>query len=186
MMRSPVAFALLIAALVLTAACSQNPPPLRLTPVEPRPATDVIKSSYVAADSLIAQVRANLPPDCLLIAATLVNINRLDESTPLGRLITEQIAGRFTQNGFRMIEVKLRNQIYMKRNEGELILTREVRDIAKQHQVRAIIAGTYTTSADRIFVNLKLIDLESNVVIGAFDYYLERDTLIRSLMNASS
>lgn len=186
MARRRFPLALPAAALVLLAGCAQNPPPLRLEPFQPKPATDVIKSSYVAADALIAQVRTLLPPDCLLIAATLVNINRLDESTPLGRLITEQLAGRFTQNGFRMIEVKLRNQIYMKRNEGELILTREVRDIAKQHQARAIIAGTYATSADRIFVNLKLIDLESNVVIGAFDYYLERDTLVRSLMNAGT
>lgn len=176
----------LATALVLAAGCSQSPPqPIKLTPFQARPATDIIASSYAAADALIAQAREALPADCQLIAATLVNINRLDESSPLGRLVTEQLAARFAQNGYRMIEVKLRNQIYMKRHEGELLLTREIRDIARQHNARAIIAGTYATGVDRIFVNLKLIDFDSNVVIGAFDYYLERDALVRSLMTSA-
>ena len=45
------------------------------------------------------------------------------------------------EGGYRVVEVKLRSQLYMKRNEGELILTREVRDIARQHNARAIVAG---------------------------------------------
>lgn len=178
--------ALLTAALtsVLMAACADTPSePLRLGGLQPRPATDIIKSSYDAADALIAQARDHLPPDCQLITATLVNINRLDESSPLGRLVTEQVMGRFAQNGYRMVEVKLRDQLYVKRNEGELILTREVRDIAKQHNATAIIAGTYAIGSDRVFVSMKLINLESNIVVAAFDYYLARDALVRSLMN---
>ena len=94
------------------------------------------------------------------------------------------MASRFVQGGYRVIEVKLRSQIYMKRNEGELILTREVRDIARQHNARAIVAGTYAESADRVFVNMKVVELDSNVVLGAVDYQLDRDALVRSLLPA--
>ena len=94
------------------------------------------------------------------------------------------LAAGFVQGGYRVVEVKLRSQLYMKRNEGELILTREVRDIARQHNARAIVAGTYAESADRVFVNMKVIELDGNVVLGAVDYQLDRDALVRSLLPA--
>jgi TolB-like protein len=153
-----------------------------VTPYTPPTIADITKSSYVAADALIAQIRASIPPETSVIAATLVNINSLESSSPLGRLVTEQIAGRFVHSGYQVIEVKLRNQIYMKRNEGELVLTREVRDIAKKHNAAVIVSGTYADGKDRVFVNLKVIRLEKNIVAAAYDYTLEKDELVRSLL----
>ena len=118
------------------------------------------------------------------IIATLVNIDQLEQSSTLGRLISEQVASRMSQLGYGVLELKVRNGVYMKRNEGELILTREVRDIARQHNARAIVAGTYAESADRVFVNMKVVELDSNVVLGAVDYQLDRDALVRSLLPA--
>lgn len=150
-----------------------------------KPATDITKASYLAADALMAQIEPTFSAGTPFIAATLVNINRLDTSSPLGRLIGEQVAARFAQKSFHVLELKLRNDIYMKRNEGELMLTREVREIARRHNAKAIIAGTFTDSYDRVFVNIKVIDFETNVVVGAVDYFLERDELIRSLLVAN-
>ena len=94
--------------------------------------------------------------------------------------------GYFIYDSTKPLDKKLlRNDIYMKRNEGELILTREVREIARRHNARAIIAGTFTDSHDRVFVNIKVIDFETNVVVGAVDYYLERDALVRSLLQVN-
>lgn len=152
----------------------------------PKPVADIIKTSYIAADALISQIGTTLPAtEAQLIVATLVNINRLDESSPFGRLVSEQIANRFTQNGYRIVETKLRNQLYMKRQEGELTLSREVRDIAKKHSVRAVVSGTYTDGSDRIYVSLKLIEIDNNIVMAAFDYFLEKDSITRSLFGAS-
>ena len=164
--------------------CASKSGPLTLLPAKVRPATDITGSSYAAANALMAQVKPTLELDTPIIVATVVNLNRLDESSPLGRLVAEQVAGRFAQAGHRVLEVKLRNQLYLKRNEGELVLTREVRDIAKQHNARAIVTGTYADSADRIFINLKMIEFETNVVLAAFDYQLEKDTQVRSLQTS--
>lgn len=164
-------------------ACASQDQPLRLAPARIRPATDITASSYAAADALMSQVKDNLQRETPIIVATVVNLNRLDESSPLGRLIAEQVGGRFTQAGHRIIEVKLRHQLYLKRNEGELVLTREVRDLARQHHARAIVTGTYADSADRIFVNLKMIEFDTNVVMAAFDYQMDKDMLVRSLLN---
>lgn len=164
-------------------AVAANPP---TPPGKGKSGTDIIQSSYQAADSLIVQLQHVLPQDTPLIAATLVNLNRLDESSPLGRLVTEQISGRFAQHGYRAIEVKLRNQIYMKRNEGELVLTREVVDLAKKHSASAVVSGTYADSEDRVFINLKVVQIKGNVILGAVDYVLAKDPLVRSLLPKSA
>ena len=177
---STVFVSAILICLALT-GCAQTPPKDSWQ-YKPRPLTDVIKSSYLAADALIAQIEPKFSPETPFVTATLVDINRLDASSPLGRLISEQVAARFAQKTFHILELKLRNDIYMKRNEGELVLTREVREIARRHNAKAIIAGTFADSYDRVFVNIKVIDFETNVVLGAVDYFLERDELVRSLL----
>jgi TolB-like protein len=158
--------------------------PQQFTPSPRAQPTDLIKTSYGAADALISQINKTLSPEeSAFITATLVNINRLDESSPLGRLISEHLSARFTQTGYRIVETKLRTQIYLKRDTGELALSREIREIAKKHSVRAIISGTYTESLNRVFVSLKIIEIEKNVVMAAFDYVLEKDALVKSLLN---
>ena len=181
------AFRLLVLVLLLITlgcSCGQPVPSPPIHVYTPPPTTDIIKRNYSAADALISQIAKTMPTEeAALFVATLVNINRLEESSPLGRLIAEHLAARFTQQGYRVIETKLRTQLYMKRDTGELVLSREIREIAKKQNVRAVVSGTYTDSADRVFVSIKLIDIEKNVVMAAFDYTLEKDKQIKSLLN---
>lgn len=71
----------------------------------------LIPSNYAAADSLLAQLRGQLAPAQALIAATVVNIDALEQSSTLGRLISEQVSARFTLAGYRMVEMKFRNNV---------------------------------------------------------------------------
>lgn len=142
----------------------------------------LIKANYAAADTLLKQIKDRLNPDQPLIAATLVSIDDLERSSTFGRLSSEQISARFSQAGQRMIEMKFRDNVYMKRDQGELLLTREIRDVAQQHKAQAVIVGTYGISNDAVFVNLKVIDPNTNVVIAVHDYALPKDNDIRSML----
>ena len=144
--------------------------------------SELIATSYKAADALLAQAAGQIAREHPLIVATLVNINALEESTPLGRLISEQVGARMAQQGYRVVELKIRQKLYMKRNEGELMLTREIRDIARQQDAQALVIGTYTEGADRVFVNLKLTQIETNIALAAVDYALPLDMNIRALL----
>ncbi len=116
------------------------------------------------------------------IVATLVNIDQLEQSSTLGRLITEQLATRMTQLGFNVVDLKVRNSIYMKRNEGEFFLTREIKEVANIHKAQAVILGTYAESANLIYVNLKLVNPTNSMVLSAYDYALPLDRQVKSLM----
>ena len=118
----------------------------------------------------------------LLIIATLVNIDQLEQSSTLGRLISEQVASRMSQLGYGVLELKVRNGVYMKRNEGELLLTREIKEVASTHNAQAVIVGTYAESSTMVYVNLKVVNPASNIILAAYDYALPLDKQVHSLI----
>lgn len=142
----------------------------------------LIPANYRAADGLLAQISRSIGKSQSLIIATVVNIDNLDQSSTLGRLISEQVSARFTQAGYRMIEMKFRNNVYVKRSQGELMLTREINDLALSHDAQAVIVGTYGQSSDSVFINLKVIQPASNIVLAVQDYILPLDSSTKSLL----
>lgn len=130
----------------------------------------LITANYKAADALTSQLDGKLNPAQPLIVATLVNIDDLNNSSTFGRLTSEQVSARFTQSGFNMIEMKFRDFVYMKQDQGELLLTREIKDVAKTHNAQAVILGTYAITGEDLYVNLKVIQPNTNIVLAVHDY----------------
>ena len=168
------------------AGCASDPAATRtdLT-YEQAAANPLIPANYAAATSLLTRLQGQLADGHPLIVATVVNIDALERSSTLGRLISEQVAARFTLAGHRMIEMKFRNNVYMARDQGELMLTREIRALASSHNAQAVIVGTYAQSSDLVFVNLKVIQPETNVVLAVHDYALPLDNMTRSMLRAN-
>jgi len=133
----------------------------------------LIAANYHAADRLMEVSRGQLDPARPIIVATVVDIDELERSSTLGRYISESVSARFTQHRYRMIEMKFQNSVYMKKGEGELMLTRELREIATSHQAQAVIVGTYSRARNAVLVNVKVVQPESNIVLGAVDYPIE-------------
>lgn len=132
--------------------------------------SSLITANYKAADALTSQLDGKLNPAQPLIVATLVNIDDLNNSSTFGRLTSEQVSARFTQSGFNMIEMKFRDFVYMKHDQGELLLTREIKDVAKTHNAQAVILGTYAITGESLYVNLKVIQPNTNIVLAVHDY----------------
>lgn len=119
------------------------------------------------------------------IVATVANIDQLEQSSTLGRLISEQVSSRLSQMGHQVVELKLRNGIYMKRNEGEFLLTREIKEVASAHRAQAVVLGTYAESASYIHVSLKLVNPANSMILSAHDYTLPLDRQVRSMLRKS-
>jgi len=143
--------------------------------------SELVATNYRAADALMAHF-GGTPASGPLIVATVVNIDALELSSTLGRMISEQVSARFSQRGWLMVEMKLRGSIYMRRGEGELILTREISDIARTNQAQAVIVGSYAVGATAVYVNLKIVQPVSNAVLSAYDYVLPANQEIRTML----
>lgn len=143
----------------------------------------IMNVSYKAGDALLAQLNGKLAQDKPLIMATIVNIDALEQSSTLGRLLSEQITTRLVHGGVKMVEMKLRNNVYLKRNTGELMLTREIGEVALAHHAQAIVVGSYAESNEFIFINLKVIQPNTNFVLAGYDFVLARDRVVRSMLS---
>lgn len=166
------------------AGCSSAPTPKAEPTWEQAAANPLIPANYKAAEALLTQATPVLNKNHPLIIATVVNIDNLDQSSTLGRLISEHVSARFTKAGYRMIELKYRNSVYVKRSQGELMLTREIKDLAQSHDAQAVIVGTYGQSDDFVFVNLKVIQPASNIVLAVQDYALPLDSSTKALLRS--
>ena len=139
--------------------------------------TDLIEANHRAVDALLA----NAPLDAQhpVMVATLVQVDRLGESSRLGRIFSEQIAGRMVQRGVRVVELKLRDSVALQRDQGELLLSREV---SQSHDAQAVVVGTYAASASALYISLKLVTPVGNTVVAAHNYAVPMDENVRVLL----
>ncbi len=142
--------------------------------------TDLIEANHRAVDALLA----NAPLDAQhpVMVATLVQVDRLSESSRLGRIFSEQIAGRMVQRGVRVVELKLRDSVALQRDQGELLLSREVREVSQSHDAQAVVVGTYAASASALYISLKLVTPVGNTVVAAHNYAVPMDENVRVLL----
>jgi TolB-like protein len=176
-MRSTI----LIIFAVLCSGCSTN----SWVSNEPRPFksnTQLVASSHDAVTKLLAKIPTDRPldPRQPIIVASLVNIDDLTSSR-LGRLVSEQLMTRLVESGFTVTELKLRESIYIRHKEGELMLSREIPEISRKHAAQAVLVGTYAHSINNIYITIKLVGVTDNLVIASHDYAMPMDSEIRSL-----
>ncbi len=147
------------------------------------------QSRFIAANHRAADQIAGgwKPADARapLLVATVVDIDNLQNSSTLGRVVAEQVAGRLAVRGLTVIELKLRNQLYVSASQGELLLSRETKDIARQHQAHAVVVGTYADAGEFVYVSIKLIDVERNKVLAATDYALPSLPTVRKMLTTA-
>ncbi len=142
---------------------------------------DLIEVNERATDALL--LNAPLDASQPVLVATLVNVDRLAESSRLGRMFAEQIAGRMVQRGLRVTEVKLRENLVLHRDQGELLLSREVREVSQAQNAQAVVVGTYAVSASALYITLKLVNPVGNTVVAAHNYAVPVDENVRALLN---
>lgn len=142
---------------------------------------DVIALNYTATDELLKSSTWVIDPEQPIIVATLVNIDQLTESSRIGRMISEQVSARLTKMGYHVIELKLRGNIFVKQSEGELALSREIKDITTNHNAQAILVGTYAESRETLYVSLKMVGID-NHIRAAHDYAIPIDSSLRQML----
>ena len=67
----------------------------------------------------------------------------------------------------------------------ELMLTREIGNLARSHDAQAVVVVTCGEGNDEIFVNHKVIQPSTNVVIAVHDYVMPLDSSMRALLRGN-
>jgi TolB-like protein len=172
-MNKKTYFTVMLAGALLLSGCASAPVPVQAP-------ANLIAINQKATDALLEGAR--LDPQYPLLVASLVNLDVLTESSRIGRLFSEQVAGRLVNRGYPVIELKLRENLYFKQGQGALLLSREVKDVSQAHKAQAVVVGTYTASAEVLYVSLKLVGTPGNIILSAHDYAIPMDKDMRGLL----
>ncbi|MBF0212586.1 MAG: hypothetical protein HQM00_03355 [Magnetococcales bacterium] len=180
----PTCAALLLALVVAGGCAAPGPQGYSLVSV-PETSTPDIDPSLIAqqaADGMVLTLGEKLREREVILPASFVDESNLEKSSPLGRLLARQMASRFTQAGHSVVEITLRNEILLKKGAGQFVLSQEAKEIRKTHKVSAVLAGSYVTAKNRIFVNAQLIRTNDGVVLSSNDFSLPLTPNIRALL----
>ena len=117
-----------------------------------------------------------------VLVATVVNVNDMSHSAPLGRTLSEQYANAMAATGFDVKEIKLRGEVFVKEGAGELLLSREIKSIARSQNASMVLVGTYSPAASFTYVSMKLVRTEDSRIIRGHDYALPNDRDVQRLL----
>jgi len=115
------------------------------------------------------------------VVSTVMNINNLEVSSPLGRLISEHLAHHLNLRGWSIVESKLVKELIFT-EENEFGMTRG--DSRKPVAMRAqnVVTGTYAVTKDGILVTLKMIDTTSGKLVSSAQTRILRDKFSADLV----
>lgn len=135
-----------------------------------------------AVATLVSGLPQSYLGDAPILVATVVNINDLRRTAPLGRTLSEQYSSELVSLGMNVKELKLRGEVFVQEGTGELLLSREIKDIARSHSATMVLVGTYSVAANLTYLNLKLVRTEDGRIIRAHDYALPNDRDVMRLL----
>lgn len=145
----------------------------------------LISAAYDAVDSLVKnQTKTPLiaPGGKRVLVTTVVELNNLEKSSAFGRLLAEQMASRLAQIGISVSELKLRGNLFVSPGQGELILSREIREISSNQNADAVLVGTYTDAGDAVYVTVKLVRATDSTVSSAYNFLVVKSQTYATLL----
>ncbi|WP_438767752.1 FlgO family outer membrane protein [Kushneria sp. TE3] len=137
-----------------------------------------------AAERLVKSARGRLAASDTIIATTFVDVDQLGRSSTLGRTLTEAMASRLVESGLNVIEVKLRDSLYIEEYAGEMILSRNVQRLGNNYNASAVLLGTYAVARGEVFVNARLVRLTDQLVLGATSFRVPMDADVQMLLTS--
>ncbi|MBF0620553.1 MAG: hypothetical protein HQL54_01370 [Magnetococcales bacterium] len=154
----------------------RQPPPqvMQAPPPQARAAEDVdlIRVSHSMADALIGELRKNHPSfhrHKPILVTSFVNRSDLNSSSDLGLMLSDQVASRFSQQGYTIVEARLRPDLAIRERQGEFILSRDIEKLSQEYKAYAVIVGKYTRGRDKIYLDTQLIQVRNRQVLASIN-----------------
>ena len=181
MKKSLVLAVAAVAALAGCATESSGTNQGRVTPTYQEAAQDAM---VLSSREAVSKLTEGLAPsgDGPVLVATLVNVNDMTRSAPLGRTLSEQYASAMASQGYNVKEIKLRGTVFVREGTGELLLSREVRDIARSQNASLVLVGTFSPASTVTYVSTKLVRTEDSRIVRGYDYALPNNRDVKALL----
>lgn len=141
------------------------------------------KTSYLA-DQIHAYFRGNTAGP--IAVTTFVDIDNLYQSSTFGRILGEQLMSELSMLGYNVIELRQAEAMQIMYDQGELGLSRDIHTLKKHRDLSAIVVGTYAISPVRVYVNARLLDPETSMIVSVGSVEMAKTGEIARLLRTNT
>lgn len=161
-------FSIIIILVFLVAGCTYTPKQVS----NPKKGDgNIVTASYQIVNILENNLKAPISNQDSIVVASFVDVSDLTKSSPFGRIMAEQIGSRLSQKGYKVIEMKLRqNSIFVdSENKGEFLLSRNLKEISRNHNASAVVVGTYAQGSEKVYVTARIVNPVTSIILSSCD-----------------
>jgi TolB-like protein len=122
------------------------------------------------ADQLDSNVTDKTPTNTYIVTS-FTNLDKLSDSTALGRLISENLMYGLQVHKWQILEVRLTKGIDINQ-AGEFSLSRDVSKLKDEYKISGIVTGTYSIAEGNLTINARVIDVNTGIMISSAQTYI--------------
>jgi TolB-like protein len=115
------------------------------------------------------------------IVTSFVNLNKLSETSELGRLVAENLIHELQVRKWQVYEVRLTKDISINET-GEFSLSRDISKIRERYKIGGMVTGTYATAGGSIIINARSIDINTGIVASSAQARIPSDWFTDTLL----
>lgn len=175
---------------VCSAELATAPAPKRYVAVDPIPVLES-KSAVGQFNAMVIflaeQLERNMDrksAESAYIVTTFSRLDKLNDSTNLGRLLSENLGHELQVRRWQVYDIRLTKDIIVS-DAGEFILSRDIKKIRDSYKVNGVVTGTYAVNGSSIIVNARVIDLETGTVISSGQIHMPVNRFTENLLYSS-
>lgn len=113
-------------------------------------------------EQLLRRSAVNRP----LLVLSAQNLDDMNRSESLGRLVGELVQSTLVNQGYRVKEVRLRDSVRIS-SEGEQGLSRDLARLASEHSADVVVVSTYSRSNRTAFITVKAVRVADGVILAS-------------------
>jgi len=122
------------------------------------------------ADQLDKNAAADNPSNTYVVTS-FTNLDKIDDTTALGRLISENLIYGLQMHKWRIIELRLSKGVDVNA-AGEFFLSRDINKLRDEYKISGVVTGTYSVAEGNLTINARVIDVNTGLVISSGQTYL--------------
>lgn len=117
---------------------------------------------------------------------TFVNSDDLYSTSSFGRMYSEQIMSELAMRGYDVVELRHADAMQFISSRGEFALSRDPSSVRRERELGGVVVGTYVVSPVRVYVNARLLDPSSSMVLSAGSVEMPKTAEISRMLRVGS
>ncbi|MBW4056278.1 MAG: hypothetical protein HIU83_12930 [Proteobacteria bacterium] len=106
------------------------------------------------------------------VVTSFTNLDKLDDTTALGRLIAENLMYGLQLHKWQILEIRLTKGVDINA-AGEFSLSRDISKLKDEYKIGGIVTGTYSVAEGNLTINARVIDVNTGLVISSAQTYIQ-------------